>query len=63
MVFFAPTIAGGVGAVTWTAKTLIEHGQQLVQIQQKIDSGNGLLLQTVGSHEKRIDRIENTVFK
>lgn len=59
---FSPIIAGGVGAITWTAKTLIEHSHQLVEIDEKLDSNKELLIEMVNSHERRISRIEDRVF-
>jgi len=51
-----------VGAITWTAKTLIEHSQQLIEIDEKLDSNKELLIEMVNSHERRISRLEDRVF-
>lgn len=59
---FTPLIAGGAGAITWTAKTLVEHGHSLVEIDEKLDSSKELLIEMVDSHERRINRIEDVVF-
>jgi hypothetical protein len=59
---FSPIIAGGVGAITWTAKTLVEHSHQLIEIDEKLDSNKELLIEMVNSHERRISRIEDRVF-
>ncbi|WP_145232311.1 hypothetical protein [Gimesia algae] len=59
---FSPIVAGGVGAITWTAKTLIEHSHQLIEIDEKLDANKELLIEMVNSHERRISRIEDRVF-
>ncbi|WP_417386871.1 hypothetical protein [Gimesia sp.] len=59
---FSPIIAGSVGAITWTAKTLLEHSNQLIEIDEKLDANKELLIEMVNSHERRISRIEDRVF-
>lgn len=59
---FSPVIAGGIGAVTWTAATLIEHGHRLIEIDEKLDANKELLIEMVNSHERRISRLEDRVF-
>ncbi|QDT30417.1 hypothetical protein Pan153_60490 [Gimesia panareensis] len=59
---FSPIVAGGVGAITWTAKTLIEHSHRLIQIDEKLDANKELLIEMVNSHERRISRLEDRVF-
>ncbi|MFK7776859.1 MAG: hypothetical protein QM501_01895 [Gimesia sp.] len=59
---FSPIVAGGVGAITWTTKTLIEHSHQLIEIDEKLDSNKELLIEMVSSHERRISRLEDRVF-
>lgn len=59
---FSPIVAGGVGAITWTAQTLIEHSQRLIEIDEKLDSNKELLIEMVNSHERRISRLEDKAF-
>lgn len=59
---FSPIIAGGVGAITWTAKTLIEQSNQLTAIDQKLDSNKELLIGITNAHERRITRLEDRAF-
>lgn len=59
---FSPVLVGGAAAITWTAKTLIDHGHKLIEIEEKIDSSKELMIEMVNSHERRIVRIEDKVF-
>lgn len=46
---FSPIVAGGVGSITWTAKTLIEHSHQLIEIDEKLDANKELLIEMARS--------------
>lgn len=59
---FTPIFAVGLGSLGWVIKTLIKQDQTLIKIEGKVDKTNDLMNQSLESHEKRINRLENRVF-